>query len=48
MSDVLFSKERTSLRATEEDANLRDINEAALSECEEFREEQNVYKQVEM
>ena len=48
LSDVLFSKERTSLRATEEDANLRYINAAPLSEGEEIHEQQGFHNQVEM
>ena len=48
MCDVLRSKERPSGGATEEDANLRDINGAELSGGEEFHEERGVHKQVEM
>jgi len=46
--DALRSKERPSGGATEEDANLRDINGAELSGGEEFHEERGVHKQVEM
>jgi len=46
--DVLCSKERASEGATEEDANFRDINGAALSGGEEFHEAKGVHKQVEM
>ena len=46
--DVLCCKERASEGATEEDANLRDINAVALSEGEEVHEKQGVRKQVEM
>ena len=46
--DVLCCKERASEGATEEDANLRDINAAALSEGEGVHEKQGVRKQVEM
>jgi hypothetical protein len=45
---VLLSKGRASEGATEENANIRDINAAALSEDEEIHEKQGVYKQVEM
>ena len=48
MYDLLRSKERASERTTEEDADLRDTNAAALSEGEEAHEKQGVYKQVEM
>ena len=48
MCDVLCSKERASEGATEENANLRDINGEALSEFEEIHEKQGVRKQVEM
>jgi hypothetical protein len=46
--DVLCSKERASEGATEEDANLRNINAATLSGGEEIHEKQGVRKQVEM
>jgi hypothetical protein len=48
MCKGLCSKERASEGATEEDANLRDRNAAALSEGEEVHGKQGVYKQVEM
>jgi len=41
-------KERASEGATEEDANLRYINTAALSEGEVVHEQQGFHKQVEM
>ena len=41
-------KERASEEATEENANLRAINAAALSEGVEFHEQQGFHKQVEM
>ena len=41
-------KEGASEGATEEDANLRAINTAALSECEEIHKQQGVHKEVEM
>jgi hypothetical protein len=46
--DLLRSKERASEKTTEEDGDLRDTNQAALSECEEAQEKQGVYRQVEM
>ena len=48
MCGVLRSKERASEGATEEDANLRGINAATLSEGEEVHDGQGVRKQVEM
>jgi hypothetical protein len=46
--DVLCSKERASEGVTEEDANIRDIKAAALSEDEKVHKKQGVRKQVEM
>ena len=48
MSDLLFCKERASEGPTEEDAILRDLNKAALSEADESREEQDIQNQVEI
>jgi len=48
VSDLLFCKERASEGPTEEDAILRDLNKAALSEADESREEQDIQNQVEI